>query len=160
MLLHVSTFKMSSSWSLLCLAKITYIFSGLSKMKLLKYKMIYFNKILIVQRNKRFCIICKRCWCGLACLLFNWAGKATSSTALAYTATTQNLLNRCTINILLKFIISYFNNFILLRPENLYVILARHTELHEDDILNAETCRSMLFVIIVFDIIVQSLVKL
>ena len=54
----------------------------------------------------------------------------------------------------------YFNNFILPRPENLYVILARHNELPEDDTLNVETCRSMLFVIIVFDIIVQSLVKL
>ena len=43
---------------------------------------------------------------------------------------------------------------------DLYVILARHNELPEDDILNVETCRSMLFVIIVFDIIVQSLVKL
>ena len=49
---------------------------------------------------------------------------------------------------------------ILLRPENLYVILARHIELPEDDILNVETRRSMLFVITVFDIIVQSLVKL
>ena len=51
MLLHVSTFKMSSSGSSLCLAKITYRFSGLSKIKLLKYKMINFNKTLIVQRN-------------------------------------------------------------------------------------------------------------
>ena len=66
----------------------------------------------------------------------------------------------CTINVLLKFIILYFNSFILLRPENLYVILAKDDELPEDDILNVETCRSMLFVIIVFDIIVQSLVKL
>ena len=32
--------------------------------------------------------------------------------------------------------------------------------LPEDYILNVETCSSMLFVIIVFDIIVQSLVKL
>ena len=71
-----------------------------------------------------------------------------------------NLLLRCTIDILLKFIISYFNNFILLRPENLYVILARHKEIPEDDILNVETCRSMLFVIIVFDTIVQTLVKI
>jgi hypothetical protein len=63
-----------------------------------------------------------------------------------------------TINILLKSIILYFNNFILLRPGNLYVFLARHNELPEDDILNVEACRSMLFVIIVFDIIVQSLV--
>ena len=70
------------------------------------------------------------------------------------------LLLRCAINVLLKFTILYFNNFLLLRPENLYVILARHNELPEDDILNVETCRSMLFVIIVFDIIVQSLVKL
>ena len=54
----------------------------------------------------------------------------------------------------------YVNNFTLLRPENLYVILARHNELHEDGILNLETCNSMLFVFIVFDIIVQSLVKL
>ena len=29
----------------------------------------------------------------------------------------------------------------------------------EDDILSVETCRSMLFVIVVFDIVVQSLVK-
>ena len=70
-----------------------------------------------------------------------------------------NLLLRCTINILLKLIILYFNNFTLLRPENLYVILVRHKELPEDDILNVETCRSMLFVIIVFDVVVQSLVK-
>ena len=67
---------------------------------------------------------------------------------------------RCTINILLKFIILYFKNFILLRPEILYVILVRRNELPEDDILNVETFRSMLFVITVFDIIVQSLVKL
>ena len=40
------------------------------------------------------------------------------------------------------------------------LILARHNELPEDDVLNVETCRSMLFVIIVFDIIVQSLVIL
>ena len=71
MLLHVSTFKMSSSGNSLCLTKITYRFSALSKIKLLKYKM------LIVRR---------------------------------------------TINILLKFVILYFNNFILLRPENLSVI--------------------------------------
>ena len=70
-----------------------------------------------------------------------------------------DLLLCCTINILLKFIVLYFNNFILLRPEILYVILVRHNELPEDDILNVETCRSMLFVIIVFDIIVQSLVN-
>ena len=71
-----------------------------------------------------------------------------------------NLLLRCTINILLKFIILYFNNFILLRPENLCVILVKQNELPEDDVLNVGTCRSMLFVIIVFDIIVQSLAKL
>ena len=53
MLLHVSTFKMSSSGSSLCFAKIAYGFSGLSKRKLLKYKMINSNKTLIVQRNKR-----------------------------------------------------------------------------------------------------------
>ena len=71
-----------------------------------------------------------------------------------------NLILRCTVNILLKFIVLYFNNFLLLRPENLYVILARRHELPEDNILNVETCRSMLFVIIVFDITVQSLVKI
>ena len=49
MLLHVSTFKMSSSGSSLCLAKITYRFSGLRKIKFLKCKMINFNKVLIVQ---------------------------------------------------------------------------------------------------------------
>jgi hypothetical protein len=38
--------------------------------------------------------------------------------------------------------------------------LARHKELPEDDVLNVETCRSMLFVEIVFEITVQSLVKL
>ena len=54
MLLHVSTFKMSSSGSSLCLAKITYRYLGLGKIKLLKYKMMNFNKMLIVQRNKRF----------------------------------------------------------------------------------------------------------
>ena len=82
MLLHVSTFKKSSSGSSLCSAKITYRISGLSKIN------------------------------------------------------------------------------ILLRPENLNVILARHNEFHDDDVLHVETCRSMLFVIIVFDIIVQSLFKL
>ena len=71
-----------------------------------------------------------------------------------------DLFLRCTINVLLKFIILYFNSFLLLRPENLYVILARHSDLPEDDILNIETRRNMLFAIIVFDIIVQSLVKL
>ena len=54
LLLHVSTFEMSSSGSSLCLAKITYRFSDFSKIKLLKYKMINFNKMLTVQRNKRF----------------------------------------------------------------------------------------------------------
>ena len=93
------------------------------------------------------------------CLLGVYSDMATTSAALAYTATTQTFL-RCTINILLKFIILYFNRFILLRPQNLYVILARHNELPEDDILNVETCSSMLFVIILFDISVQSLVKL
>ena len=52
MLLHVSTFKMSSSGSSLCLTKISYRFSGLSKIKL-KYK-INFNKMLIVQLDKTF----------------------------------------------------------------------------------------------------------
>ena len=52
--LHVSTFEMSSSGSSLCVAKITYRFSGLNKIKMLKYEMINFNKMLIVQRNKRF----------------------------------------------------------------------------------------------------------
>ena len=84
-------------------------------------------------------------------------GTAISSAALAYTATYANLLSRCTINILLNFVILFFNNFILSRPRYLYVILARRNELPEDDtsILKVEACRSMLFVIIVFDIIVQ-----
>ena len=69
-------------------------------------------------------------------------------------------LLRCTINVLLKFVVLYSKDFILLRPENLYVILAMRNDLPDDDILNVETCRSMLFVIIVFVIIVQSLVKL
>jgi hypothetical protein len=43
---------------------------------------------------------------------------------------------------------------------DLYVILVGHNELPEDGLLNIETCRSMLFIIVVFDIIVQSLVKL
>ena len=107
MLLHVSTFKMSSSGSSLCFAEITYRFFWFYKIKLFKNKIINYN---------------------------NWT--------------------------LLKFIVLHFNNFILLRPDNLYVILARHNEFPEDDILNVETYRSMLFVIIVFDITVQSLVKL
>ena len=60
----------------------------------------------------------------------------------------------------IEVIIYILKTLLLLRPENLYVILASHNELPEDDILNVETCRSMLFVITVFDIIVQSLVKL
>ena len=72
----------------------------------------------------------------------------------------SKLLSRCTINILSKFIILYFNTFIFPRPRNLYVILVRHNKLPEDDILNVETCRSMLFVIIVFGVIVQTLIKL
>ena len=54
MLLHVSKTKMSSSGSSFCLTKITYRFFGLGKIKLLKYKMVNFNKMLIVQRDKRF----------------------------------------------------------------------------------------------------------
>ena len=50
-----------------------------------------------------------------------------------------NLLLRCTINVLLQFIILDFNRFILLIPENLCVILARHKEFPEDDTLNVET---------------------
>ena len=42
----------------------------------------------------------------------------------------------------------------------MYVILVRRNELPKDEILNVETRRSMLFVIIVCDIIVQPLVKL
>ena len=51
MLLHVSTFKMSSSESSLCLAKLHTDF-----LVLVKYSCqnINFNKVLIVQRNKRF----------------------------------------------------------------------------------------------------------
>ena len=99
MLLHVSTFKISSSGNSLCLAKIKYRFLGTGKIKLLKYKLLIF------------------------------------------------------INL-------YFNNFTSQRPKNLYVILARHNEFPEDDILNVESCRSMLFVIVVFDIFVHLVVKL
>ena len=67
MLLHVSTFKMSSSGSSLRLAKITYRFSGLCKIKLLKYKMINFNEMLIVQRNKSFAQ-----WLYMQALLMLW----------------------------------------------------------------------------------------
>ena len=55
MLLRVSTFKMSSSGSSLCLAKITYRFLGIGKIKLLKYKLINFNKMSIVH-NRPFII--------------------------------------------------------------------------------------------------------
>ena len=54
----------------------------------------------------------------------------------------------------------YFNSFILLEPEDLYVVLVKHSGLPEDDVLNVETCRSMLFIIVVFHIIVHLLVKL
>ena len=54
MLVHVSTFQIPSSGSSLCPAKIIYRFSGLSKINLLKYKMMNFNKMLIVQRDERF----------------------------------------------------------------------------------------------------------
>ena len=47
-----------------------------------------------------------------------------------------------------------------IRPENLYVSLTRHNEIPEEDILNVETCSSALFVITVFDTIVQFVVKL
>ena len=39
-----------------------------------------------------------------------------------------------------------FNNLILPRPSYLYVILVKHNEFPDDDILNVETCSSMLFV--------------
>ena len=55
-------------------------FFGLSKIRLLKYKMINFNKMLIYSVIK-------------------------------------GLRSGCTINILLKFIVLYFNNLILLRPK-------------------------------------------
>ena len=116
MLLHVSTFKMSSSGSSLCLTKITYRFLGLD----------------------------------------TGQARPQHQQSLHY----AKILSRCKINILLKFIILYFKNFVLPRPRNLNVILVRRNEFPEDDILNVETCRNMLFIIIVFDITVQSLVKL
>ena len=73
MLLHVSEFKMSSSGSSLCFAKITHRFFGLSKRKLLKYKMIKLSIKLwfySVIKGLRSGCICKRCWCGLACPVF------------------------------------------------------------------------------------------
>ena len=54
MLLHVSTFKMSSSGNSLCFAKVTYRYHSLGKIKLLKYNIINFDKMFIVQRNKSF----------------------------------------------------------------------------------------------------------
>ena len=50
-LLHVSTFKMSSSGSSFCLAKITYRFSGVSKIKLLKYIYILINDCTIISNT-------------------------------------------------------------------------------------------------------------
>ena len=79
---------------------------------------------------------------------------SSSGCSLCLTKFTYRFLSLGKIK-LLKFIILYFNSFIYL-----YVILVRHNQLPEDDILNVETCRSILFVIIVFDIIVQSLVNL
>ena len=70
------------------------------------------------------------------------------------------LLLRCAVGNLLRFIVLYFNSFILLEPEDLYVVLVKHSGLPEDDVLNVETCRSMLFIIVVFHIIVHLLVKL
>ena len=86
MFLHMSTFKMSSSGSSLCLAKIIYRFYGPSKMKLLKYKMINVNKMFIVQQIKglrRGCIcsvvdvVSVPVWCLLR------AGTAITSAAIA-----------------------------------------------------------------------------
>ena len=54
MLLHVSTFKLSSSESSLYLTKITYGYLCLGKIKLLKYKMRNVNKMFTVQRDKKF----------------------------------------------------------------------------------------------------------
>ena len=61
----------------------------------------------------------------------------------------------------LKYKIINFNKmFIVLRDKRFALRKPFIMLLPEDDILNVETCRSMLFVIIVFDITVQSLVKL
>ena len=136
MLLHVSTFKMSSSGSSLCLTKITCRYLGLGKIKLLKYKVINFNKMLIVQRDKRFA---QREYMQVSARCQQTPGRHGHISSACTYSHYANLLSRCTINILLKFIILYFNNVILLRPRYLYVILVRHNELPEDDILNVET---------------------
>ena len=121
-------------------------FSGLSKVKLLKYKILNVNKMFIVQRDKRFAY-----WLYMTypCL----PGVDTEQARPFITPYNQHLIE-------VYHFTQYFNNFTLLGPENLCVILARHNKLPEDDILNVETCRSMLFVIIMFDIIVQSLDKI
>ena len=67
MLLHVSTFKMSLSGSSLRLTKITYRYIGLDKIRFWKYKMINFNKMLILQRDKRFAL-----WLYTQALLMLW----------------------------------------------------------------------------------------
>ena len=86
--LHDSTFKMSSSVISLHLVKITYRFHGLFKIKLLKHKMINVNKILIVQRYKRFASAADVV--DVPAFSRHQTGEATTSTALAYTATTQS----------------------------------------------------------------------
>ena len=84
------------------------------------------------------------------------AGTVTTSATLAYTATRQTFYQHFIENLLFYILTTLFYR----ETKNLYITLARHNELPEDDILNVETCRSMLFVIIVFDIIVQTLVRL
>ena len=119
--------------------------------------MINVNKILIVQRDKKFAIAADVV--SVPALNRHQTGTATTSQRFHIQPLRKPFIC-CTMNILLTFIILYFNNFILLRPYNLYVILARHNELPDDDILNVDICKNMLFVIIVFDMFVQSLIRL
>jgi hypothetical protein len=53
MLLHVSTFKISSSGSSLRLAEIAYGFFGLGRIKLLKYKMVNFADFVAVPQHQQ-----------------------------------------------------------------------------------------------------------
>ena len=108
--------------------------------------------MLILQRNKRFAQwLCMQALLMWPCLPGVDTGQARPMRKPFITLHNQHFIEDYHL---------YFNSFILPRPENLYVILARRYELPEDGILNVETCRSKLLIIIVFDIIVQSFVNL
>ena len=60
MLLHVSTFKMSSSGSSLCLTKITCRYIGLGKIKLLKFIILYFNNFILPSLRYLYAILVRQ----------------------------------------------------------------------------------------------------